>query len=239
MFDPAALRARLESVRDRIANAAGRAGRDPSSIILVAVSKTFPPSAIRAASALGQLDFGENKVQEALGKIAETTDVPARWHLIGHLQSNKIKKGAAAFQTIHSVHDVTLVEKLDREAGQLGRTIDLLIQVDLAREATKSGVPEEGVRPVVDAALAASHLRLAGLMVLPPEADDPNDARPWFARLRRLRDDLVSEGVPGTALAHLSMGMSHDFEVAIEEGATIVRVGSAIFGERRTTADAG
>ncbi len=239
MFDPAALRARLESVRNRIANAASRAGRDPSSVTLVAVSKTFPPSAIRAASILGQLDFGENKVQEALGKIAETTDVTARWHLIGHLQSNKIKKAAAAFDTIHSVHDVALVEKLDFEAGQLQRTINLLIQVDLAREATKSGVPAESVRPVVDAALAASHLRLTGLMILPPAGDDPNTARPWFARLRQLRDDLVADGVPEAALTHLSMGMSDDFEVAIEEGATIVRVGSAIFGERRTTADAG
>jgi pyridoxal phosphate enzyme (YggS family) len=238
LFDPAALQARLESVRERIANAAGRVGRDPASIVLVAVSKTFPLEAIRALSALGQLDFGENKVQEALPKIAGATDLPARWHLIGHLQSNKVKKAAAAFHTIHSVHDVGIVDKLDREARQLNRRIDLLIQVDLAREATKSGVTEEGLRPLVDRALSASHLHLTGLMVLPPAVDDPEDARLWFARLRRLRDDLIAEGVPRTALAHLSMGMSHDFEVAIEEGATMVRVGSAIFGDRRTGTDA-
>jgi pyridoxal phosphate enzyme (YggS family) len=239
VIDPAVLRTRLGGVRERIARAAGRAGRDPRTITLVAVSKTFPTSAIRAAYAEGQTDFGENKVQEALAKIDQTLDLPLRWHFLGHLQSNKARRAAGAFATIHSVDDAVLVERLDRAAEVLDRRIDVLIQVDLAGEATKSGVPPDGVRRVVDAALSARRVRLTGLMLLPPAADDPEDARPWFVRLRRLRDDLVANGVPAAALADLSMGMSHDFEVAVEEGATIVRVGSEIFGDRPPRTDAG
>jgi pyridoxal phosphate enzyme (YggS family) len=232
LFDPAALRARLDSVRDRIARAAGRAGRDPRTIILVAVSKTVPAAIVRSAAAFGQIDFGENRVQEGLGKIEENSDLPLRWHLLGRLQSNKVRKAAGAFSVIHSVDDAALVERLDRVAGETGRAIEILIQVDLAREATKSGVPEAGLRQVLDRALGATGVRLTGLMVLPPAVEDPEDARPWFARLRTLRDELVEGGVPAAALAHLSMGMSHDFEVAVEEGATMVRVGTAIFGSR-------
>lgn len=226
------LHARLGGVRERIARAASRAGRDPASILLVAVSKTFPAPEIRTAYALGQIDFGENKVQEALAKAGGTSDLPIRWHLLGHLQSNKVRKAASLFNTIHSVDDVTLVRRLDAAAGELGKQIDVLIQVDLAGEASKSGVAPERARLIADAALAAVHLRLRGLMVLPPAADDPEEARPWFARLRRVRDALVADGVPAPSLAHLSMGMSHDFEVAIEEGATIVRIGTAVFGTR-------
>jgi pyridoxal phosphate enzyme (YggS family) len=226
------LRARLGSVRERIARAAGRAGRDPSSITLVAVSKTFPASAVRAAHADGQIDFGENRVQEAAVKMDETADLPLRWHLLGHLQSNKARKAVAGFAVIQSVHAEDLVRRLDHAAKDADRSIDMLIQVDLAGEVTKSGAPADAVRRVADAALSAERLRLRGLMLLPPAVDDPEDARPWFSRLRELRDDLVTAGLPSDALAELSMGMSHDFEVAIEEGATIVRVGTAIFGGR-------
>lgn len=232
MFDPAALRARLSGVRDRIANAAGRVGRDPRSITLVAVSKTFPAEAVRTAHANGQIDFGENKVQEALAKIDETRDIAARWHLLGPLQSNKVRKAAAALDAIHSIDSVETVVRLDQAARDVGRRIDILIQVDLAGEPTKRGVRPDALRPVVDAALAATSLRLSGLMILPPAVDAPEAARPYFARLRQLRDRLIDEGVPATALVDLSMGMSHDFEIAIEEGATLVRIGSAIFGSR-------
>ncbi len=226
------LRARLGGVRERLARAAGRAGRDPASITLVAVSKTFPASDIRAAYAEGQIDFGENKVQEAVGKASEVADLPIRWHLVGHLQSNKIRKAASLFTTIHSVDDDALVPKLERAAREVGTRIEVLIQVDLAGEATKSGVAPDSVRRVGEAALASAHLRLKGLMLLPPVVEDPEQARPWFARLRELRDDLAARGLPADALSELSMGMSHDFEVAVEEGATIVRVGTAIFGDR-------
>jgi len=222
----------LGGVRERIARAAGRAGRDPASVTLVAVSKTFPSTVIRSACADGQIDFGENKVQEGLAKIDEARDLPIRWHLLGHLQSNKVKKAVSGFGVIQSVDDEALVRKLDQAARDLDRRIDILIQVDLARESTKSGAPSETVPAVVDAALSAERLRLRGLMLLPPYGDDPEMARSWFVRLRDLRDELVAGGVPAASLADLSMGMSHDFEVAIEEGATIVRVGTAIFGGR-------
>jgi pyridoxal phosphate enzyme (YggS family) len=229
--NPAALQARLADVRNRIARAAGRAGRDPASIRLVAVSKTFPADSVRAAFACGQVDFGENKVQEALQKIDETAPLPLRWHLVGHLQSNKAKKAAAAFHVVHSVDSVDLVNRLDVSVSA-DQGLDVLIQVDLAQEPTKHGVPAANLRPVVDAALEARRLHLIGLMLLPPAEDDPERARVYFRRLRELRDRLVAGGVPPSAVSELSMGMSHDFEVAVEEGSTIVRVGTAIFGSR-------
>jgi pyridoxal phosphate enzyme (YggS family) len=222
----------LDGVRERIARAAGRAGRDPSSIRLVAVSKTFPIEAIKAAAAAGQTHFGENKVQEALPKIAATADLGLTWHLVGHLQSNKAKRAGAVFDVVHSVDDRTLVLKLDEAAAAVDRSVDLLVQVDLAGEATKHGVEREALGPLFEAARGCAAARFKGLMVLPPAAADPERARPYFAALRRLRDDLVAQGVDRSLLSELSMGMSHDFEVAIEEGSTIVRVGSAIFGPR-------
>lgn len=222
----------LTDVRDRIAHAAARSGRTPDQIRLIAVSKTFPIDAIRAAFAAGQLDFGENKVQEGLQKIAQSADTRMRWHLIGHLQSNKARKAAASFDWIHAVDSADLLKRIDDAAAEAGRAPQVLIQVDLAREPTKHGAPADDVPGIVQAGLACRAARLCGLMVLPPFADDPEDARPWFRRLRELRDRLVSEGVPPERVAELSMGMSHDFEVAIEEGATMVRVGSAIFGAR-------
>jgi len=224
------IRARLDSVRDRIANAAGRSGRDPSSVRLIAISKTFGADAVREAADAGQIDFGENKVQEALGKIDATKDLDLRWHLVGHLQSNKAKKAGAAFHAIHSIDDPALVARIDEAAG--GRAVDLLVQVDLAGEATKHGVPPSDLRPIFDAGRASRSARIVGLMLLPPAAADAQQARPYFAALRDLRDELLGTGVERSMLRELSMGMSHDFEVAVEEGATLVRVGSAIFGNR-------
>jgi PLP dependent protein len=223
---------RLTGVRDRIADAASRSGRLPSSIRLVAVSKTFPIDAIRAAAAVGQVDFGENKVQEGQAKILASGKLPLRWHLIGHLQSNKARKAAAAFDVIHSIDSADLLRKVDGGARDSGRRVDVLIQVDLADEPTKHGVPETGVPGVIEVAMTCSAARLVGLMTLPPAVDDPQEARGYFAALRGLRDRYVRQGVPASMLAELSMGMSHDFEIAVEEGATLVRVGSAIFGER-------
>ena len=223
---------RLAGVRARIAAAARSAGRDPSSIRLVAVSKTFPIDAIREAYAAGQREFGENRVQEALQKIASTSDLGIKWHLLGHLQTNKAKKAAPAFSTIHSVDSVELLQKIDAAAADAGRAPELLIQVDLAGEATKFGVPPADVLPLFDAAVRCRAARVAGLMTLPPIPESPEDARPWFRRLRELRDQWLASGVPPSMLAELSIGMSGDFEVAIQEGSTMVRVGTAIFGTR-------
>ena len=223
---------RLAEVRDKLANAAIRAGRKPEDVRLIAVSKTHPIDAVRAAADAGQVDFGENKVQEALQKIAQLPDTRLRWHLIGHLQSNKARKAAQAVNSIHAIDSVDLLKKVDQAAAEAGRTVDVLIQVDLALEETKFGAPVSEVRTIADAAASCTAARLTGLMLLPPLAENPEDARPWFARLRGLRDELVGAGVPASRLRELSMGMSHDFEVAIAEGATMVRVGTAIFGER-------
>ena len=223
---------RLARVRERIADAAGRAGRRPEDVRLIAVSKTHPIEAVRAAADAGQIDFGENKVQEALQKIAQSADTGLRWHLIGHLQSNKARKAAAAAGAIHAIDSVDLLKRVDQGAAEAGRTVDVLIQVDLALEDTKYGAPVDAVPAIVKAAESCTAARLKGLMLLPPLADNPEDARPWFARLRALRDGLVEGGAAAERLRELSMGMSHDFEVAIAEGATMVRVGTAIFGER-------
>ena len=222
----------LAEVRGRIADAARRAGRDVNEVTLVAVSKTFPAGRVREAYAAGQSDFGENKVQEGLQKQSEVADIPLRWHLIGHVQSNKAKKAATGYTAIHSVDSLELMRRLDEAAAARTDRLDVLVQVDFAGEATKFGAPPEEAVRLVDAALAARALALKGLMLLPPWSEDPERTRPWFARLRAFRDRLVENGAPASALAQLSMGMSHDYEAAIEEGATIVRVGTAIFGRR-------
>ncbi|MEZ5294504.1 MAG: YggS family pyridoxal phosphate-dependent enzyme [Vicinamibacterales bacterium] len=227
------IRARLDAVRERIARAAARAGRPAEAVRLVAVSKTYPVEHVRAAVQAGQRDFGENKVQEGLQKIAEAADSTIRWHLIGHLQSNKARKSAEAFDWIHAVDSVALLGRIDEAAAAAGRRPRVLVQVDLAGEATKFGASPADVPGIFAAAEGLAAADLAGLMLLPPAVDDPDDARPWFRRLVALRDELAASGVPAARLAELSMGMSHDFEVAVEEGATIVRIGSAIFGERQ------
>ena len=231
---------RLDHIRERIASAARSAGRDPSSVRLVAVSKTFPIESVRDAYQTGQRDFGENRVQEALQKIEQalqkvegSADQSIRWHLLGHLQTNKARKAAPAFAMIQSVDSVELIQKLDQAAADSGHAPELLIQVDLAGEATKYGAAPAEVPRLFEVAAASRAARIVGVMALPPYPETPEDSRPWFRQLRDLRDRWQASGVPAPMLRELSMGMSGDFEVAIQEGATMVRVGTAIFGSRR------
>ena len=226
----------LRTVRARMDAAARRVHRDPGAVMLIAVSKTFGADHVRAAWAAGQRQFGENKVQEALQKIGETADIALEWHLIGHLQSNKARQAAVPFACIHSIDSTKLLDRLDEAAAAGGARPDVLVQVDLAGEATKFGAPSDAARRIVDAALECTAVQLRGLMLLPPWSADPEQARPWFRQLRALQEAWITDGVPATALRDLSMGMSHDFEAAIEEGATMVRVGTAIFGKRSVAA---
>jgi pyridoxal phosphate enzyme (YggS family) len=232
--DAAVIAANLSAVQARIARAAEANGRAADAVRLVAVSKTFGLDVIRAAIEAGQRDFGENRVQEALPKIEALSEAhpDLRWHLIGHLQSNKARKAGRPFDAIHSIDSLDLLRRLDDAAAESRRRPQILVQVDLAGEATKFGASPDDARAIVQAAATLRACRLVGLMTLPPFYDDPIAARPIFARLRAFRDELVASGVPPEQLAELSMGMSHDYEVAIAEGATIVRVGSAIFGAR-------
>jgi hypothetical protein len=228
----ARISARLADVRARIARAASEAHRSPADIRLVAVSKTFPLDHVRAVVAAGQADLGENRVQEALQKIEGSADLEIRWHLVGHLQANKARKAAGAFACIHSVDSVDLLERLDAAALDLGNSPELLVQADLAGEPTKHGATPDQLPAIFDAARRCRAVRVAGLMILPPFTEDPEKARPYFARLRSVRDQLLADGAQPEMLRELSMGMSHDLEAAIAEGATIVRVGTAIFGAR-------
>jgi pyridoxal phosphate enzyme (YggS family) len=216
------LRERLEAVEERIRDACRRAGRRREEIALVAVTKLFPASAIREAYALGLRDFGENYVQELDAKLPELADCPeARFHLIGHLQSNKARLAASSFQVIQTVDS----EKLARRLDECGRRLDVMVEVKLSEEDTKAGVDPSALGPLIDDIRARANLRFLGLMTMPPWTDDPEVARPYFRRLREL-------GAAHRA-ACLSMGMSHDFEAAIEEGATHIRVGTALFGSRK------
>jgi pyridoxal phosphate enzyme (YggS family) len=228
----AAIAGQLDSVRRRIQAAAHRVHRSPASITLVAVSKTFSPDHVRAAAAHGQRVFGENRVQEGETKVEALADLALEWHLVGHLQSNKAKKAVAAFACLQSVDSLELLRKLDQAATVQGVRPRVLLQVDLAHEVTKFGADISALRDLARAATEARALHLSGLMLVPPIPGSPEDSRPWFRRLRLLRDELVAAGLPADRLNELSMGMSDDFEVAIEEGATMVRVGSAIFGRR-------
>lgn len=208
------------------------AGRPPGDVRILAVSKTFGLEHVRAAAAAGQQDFGENRVQEALQKIAGSADLKIRWHLIGTLQANKVRKAASRFSVIHSVDSLRLLESLDAAATEAGATPELLVQVDLAGEATKHGAPPDRAAEIVRGARRCLAARVVGLMTIPPFCENPEDARPFFAQLRDLRATLLKEGLDPALLRELSMGMSHDFEIAVQEGATIVRLGTAIFGER-------
>ena len=232
------LTANLNTVNARIAAAAAAAGRATAEVRLVAVSKKFGPAHVEAAVAAGLRDLGENRLQEALQKQAATSTLRVNWHLIGHLQSNKVRRAVAAFDWIHSVDSVDLLHRLDRAAADCGRSPRLLIQVDLAGEATKHGAPEADVRRILDAAATCRSVEVRGLMVLPPWSENPEAARPYFRRLRQLRDELRAAELGRAPLDQLSMGMSHDLEVAVEEGATMVRVGTALFGPRPPVPDA-
>jgi hypothetical protein len=224
---------RVAAVRERISRAAVRASREPSSVTLVAVSKTFPAADVRAAFSAGVRDFGENRVQEAEPKIEALADLGAaglRWHLIGHLQSNKARRAAALFDVVQSVDSLDLGRRLARVAQDAGRELRALVQVDLAGEETKFGLPEQELMPALEALRGSAGIRVEGLMVLPPFFEEPEQARPYFRRLRGLLEQAAAAGL--LAGSELSMGMSHDFEIAVEEGATMVRVGTAIFGGR-------
>ena len=224
----------LLGIRERIARAAGRAGIGADTVALMAVTKTVPTEGILEAYEAGQRLFGENRVQEfaakhgALGKLTD-----AEFHMIGHLQSNKAAKAAEVFSAIDSLDSVKLGERLNVAAGTLGLTLDVLVEINVGGEEAKSGVTPEGpeLEQILAAAPAWTHLRVRGLMIVPPFTEDPEGARPYFRRLREVRDRLAAR-YPSSNLQQLSMGMSHDFEVAIEEGSTCVRIGTAIFGER-------
>ena len=225
----------IAAVRERIADAARRAGRRPEEIALMAVSKTHSAERVRAAFEAGLRLFGENRVQEFAGKVGTVADLAgAEWHMIGHLQTNKASKAAELFAAVDSVDSVKLAQKLDASARALGRKLSVLIEVNVGREAVKSGVAADSgeLEELLLAAERFQALEFRGLMTVPPFTDDPGEARPYFRRLRALREAIAARRLPAVAMDVLSMGMSHDFEVAIEEGSSRVRVGTAIFGER-------
>jgi hypothetical protein len=225
----------VAAVRERMARAGRRAGRDPREITLMAVTKTQPPERIRAAYDASLRVFGENRVQEFAGKFESLRDLhAAEWHMIGHLQTNKSGKTVDLFQAVDSVDSLKLAEKLDAAALRAGRKLDVLLEINLGGEAAKSGVAPDS--PALEELLAAAPrmeaLAFRGLMTVPPFTDDAQSARIYFRKLRELRNAIARRKLPAVAMDQLSMGMSHDFEVAIEEGSTCVRVGTAIFGER-------
>ncbi len=223
----------LTSVRQRIKKAGERSGRSPNEITLIAISKTHPAEKLRAAIDLGVTDLGENRVQEAEGKIVEIGREAARWHLVGHLQENKARRAVELFDVIHSLDSVSLAKRLDRLCVTQGRpALSVLVQINLSGEQTKTGAAVDTATELLDAVGACERLRLVGLMTLPPYFSNAEQSRPFFKLLREMRDQFQGEGRFGERRGELSMGMSHDFEIAIEEGATMIRVGTAIFGER-------
>jgi pyridoxal phosphate enzyme (YggS family) len=226
------VRENLQRIQERIAQAAARAGRRAEEITLIGVSKTHPADAIREAYEAGIRHFGENRIQEWEGKRAGTEGLAATWHLIGHLQSNKAARAARLFHSVDSVDDFAIAQRLDRARAEAGITgkVRVLIEVRIAPEETKSGVEISELPGLAERCAELPRLQLAGLMCIPPFLEEADRVRPYFQRLRKLRDELT--GKIGSALPVLSMGMSHDFEVAIEEGATEVRVGTALFGAR-------
>ena len=227
----------LAAIRDRIAAAADRASRQPEEISLMAVSKMHPPDRIREAYAAGQRLFGENRVQEFAAKAPALSDLKdAQWRMIGHLQSNKSAKAAELFAAVDSIDSLKLAEKLNAAAHELNKTLDVLIEINLGGEAAKTGIAAETeeLENLLQAVPRFEALKFRGLMTVPPFTEDPESARPYFRKLRDLRDTITARKLQSIGMDVLSMGMSHDFEVAIEEGSTCVRVGTAIFGKRQT-----
>jgi len=222
----------LKTVQDRIASAAQRAGRDPASVRLVVVTKTVDPERIREAVAAGAGILGENRVQEAKEKI-EKLGAIASWHLIGHLQTNKAKYAIKLFDLIQSVDNIDLAKEIDKQAAKIGKVQDVLIEVSIAGEVSKAGAAIDTVIALIKDAAKLNNISIKGLMTMPPFLNDPEEVRPYFRKLRQLAAGIAKENIPGVSMQELSMGMSGDYEVAIEEGATIVRVGTAIFGGRR------
>jgi hypothetical protein len=226
------MKQKLVHIMQRIQAAAIRANRNPDHIRLLAVSKTMPAQRVREAFEAGLTVFGENYIQEAREKFQALAELPVSWHFIGHLQTNKAKYAVRQFDLIHTVDSLRLAAELDREAGKHQKIQNILIQVNIAEESSKSGADEDQAIPLIQDISKLGHVRILGLMTMPPYDDDPERARPFFRSLKTLSDRIHHLAVPGIAMTELSMGMSHDFEVAIEEGATLVRIGTAIFGER-------
>lgn len=222
----------MELVREQLAAACVRAGRNSADVRLVAIAKTMPVEAVAEALVAGQSLIGESYVQEFVDKV-EAIAEPVEWHFVGGLQTNKVKYLAGKVALIHSVDRLSLAEEINRQWGKSGRTADILIQVNLGHEASKSGTDENQLEALVRQVAQLEHVRIRGLMTLPPYCDDPEDVRPFFRRLRELARYMDGLGLAGVGMGELSMGMTHDFEVAIEEGATLIRVGTAIFGPRR------
>jgi pyridoxal phosphate enzyme (YggS family) len=223
--------ANLMDIQGRIRSAELAGGREPGAVRLVAVSKTRPAAEVMQAFQAGQVVFGENYVQELVEKAAEVTGA-VEWHFIGHLQSNKVRQIAGLVSMIHSVDRFSLAEEISRQWGKLGRCCDILIQVNLSGEPTKSGTTEAGALQLVRSVASLPHVRIRGLMTMPAFFDDPEAARPFFAELMHLSRCIEAEALPGVEMRELSMGMSGDFEAAIQEGATLVRIGTSIFGSR-------
>lgn len=227
------MKTRIAEIQSRIIRAAERCGRDPAAVRLVAVSKTVPAEKIEEAVAAGLTLFGENYIQEARRKIQHLAAHPLSWHFIGHLQTNKAKYAVRLFDLIHSVDSLRLARALDDEAAKNAAVQSVLVQVNIAQEASKSGARQQDAQRLIEEISRLKNLSVQGLMTMPPYFDDPDKARPYFLALRELRDRIVAESTtPGLALPDLSMGMSGDFETAIECGATLIRIGTAIFGAR-------
>lgn len=230
------IRRQLAAIRDRINAACHRAGRQPEEVTLIGVSKTFPAAVVQLGIEAGLRALGENRVQETADKIAQLASVAAlagvTWHLIGHLQSNKVRRAIELFGMIHSVDSLKLAERISLICGEMGRRMPILLEVNLGGESSKSGATEDEALSLCERISKLPHVVLCGLMTVPPYLDNPQDVRPYFRRLRMLRDEARRLGIVGPEFTNLSMGMSHDFEVAIEEGATFVRIGTSIFGTR-------
>ncbi|MBS3756358.1 MAG: YggS family pyridoxal phosphate-dependent enzyme [Desulfobacterales bacterium] len=222
----------IEQIHGRIQKAARAAGRDPDAVRLVAVTKTVEAERIREAAEAGLDCFGENYVQEAREKIEALADANVSWHFIGHLQSNKAKYAVGLFDLIHSVDSLKLAEEIDRQAAKRELVQNILVQVNVGRETQKSGIDEEAAAALVRDAAGLEHVRVNGLMTMPPFFDAPEKVQPYFRRLAELRDEIAAQNIAGAEMKELSMGMTGDFEAAIAEGATLVRIGTAIFGER-------
>jgi len=227
------IQSNLKKIHDDIRAAAQKSGQDASQVTLIAVSKKKPPEMIQQAIDAGQKNFGENYIQEAMEKIDLLGRKSAIWHFIGHLQSNKAKFAVKYFDLIHTVDKVKLAKEINRQAQKIGKMQEILLQVNISQETTKSGAKENEIVDIAKQVCRFDNLHVSGLMCMPPFFDDPEDARIYFKRLKQISKDIEALNLPNTSMTHLSMGMSNDFSVAVEEGATLVRVGTAIFGARQ------
>ena len=222
----------LEDVRRRMADAAARRGRDPSAVTLVAVTKTVGANEVRALHALGQQEIGENRVQPALAKMEAVSDLPLRWHMIGHLQRNKVKKAVMIFDMIETVDSIAIAREIDKSCAQIGKVMPVLIEINSGREKQKTGVLPEEVEQFIKEISSLPNIRIKGLMTMGPRFGNPEDAKPYFVETRRLFDKFKEMELPNVEMQYLSMGMSNSYQVALEEGANMVRLGSKLFGER-------